>query len=583
MTCRAWGFCFIVTATIVALPGLAAGARQRPRSVLEGAPGLEKRVTYSETKIPLGELVARVAAETGVSLRAARDVADEPVAVVVREIPARELLDQVADLLDYRWSRRSPNAERPTTNAQSTHAPRGNPTPAFEIWQDLASKQREEALRRAAREAVEQQFQKELQSCQELAALSQDEIQRLVDAAYERDQRLEKLSPEERQALLNSPEEKERSRRYGAAQHLSSPIDRSLAGLTARLSPEQWTALRAGRQLVFASDPRPGELPLSADVLRTFRTSQPRSDLLPTAVAAAHPELVEQIDPEEKEMQERWAAADGYHVTIRFTPNYPKAGWIVFNAISAPVRGGQRMGPLTGSPIFVLNIKPEDAQSPETANPQRRVRLEQDPLLGARKPFRPEGKPGVQASSPQTSRTVRRLPDLLPDLARTYGVDFIADSYWTAPRIDEPLPGPEPAALFVLLDRCTGRSAVWDRRGTLIRVRSRNWFLDRPSEIPLRFVRRWADLCDRLGALPLEEYASIATLLSDAQIDSLDGMYAEVFLPQPLQDLTDVAVARHLLRLYAALLPGQQQALRQGRRLLLAQISPGCAHSFLRR
>src|SRR5437016_4801804 len=89
----------------LASPGFSAEG-QRPRSVLEGVRGLEKRVTFTETKIPLGEIVQKVAEETGVKLKAAKDVADEPVAVVVKEFPARELLEELADLLDYRWSRR---------------------------------------------------------------------------------------------------------------------------------------------------------------------------------------------------------------------------------------------------------------------------------------------------------------------------------------------------------------------------------------------------------------------------------------------------------------------------------------------
>ncbi len=73
-------FYVLLVAILVALPGVAS-AQTRTRSVLDGVPGLEKRVTYSETKIPLSELVAKVAADTGVPLRAARDVADEPVAL----------------------------------------------------------------------------------------------------------------------------------------------------------------------------------------------------------------------------------------------------------------------------------------------------------------------------------------------------------------------------------------------------------------------------------------------------------------------------------------------------------------------
>src|SRR5690348_1966801 len=103
MTTRREALGWIVggAATLV-LP--AAGAEPaRERSALEDVAGLETPVTIAEAKIPLGELVARIAAETGVSLRAAREVADEPVALVVREMPARELLEEFAHLLDYRW------------------------------------------------------------------------------------------------------------------------------------------------------------------------------------------------------------------------------------------------------------------------------------------------------------------------------------------------------------------------------------------------------------------------------------------------------------------------------------------------
>src|SRR5438105_4424828 len=87
------------------LPPLSARAEtpKSPRSVLQAVKELDKPVTYTETKIPLGELVQKVATDTGVSLTAARDVADEPVTVIVKQFSARELLEQLADLLDYRW------------------------------------------------------------------------------------------------------------------------------------------------------------------------------------------------------------------------------------------------------------------------------------------------------------------------------------------------------------------------------------------------------------------------------------------------------------------------------------------------
>src|SRR5205823_4112757 len=143
-------------------PNFPAVAAEHSPSALEGVAALEKPVTHSETKIPLGELVQKVAAETGVTLRTSRDVADEPIAVVVKDLPARVLLEQLADLLDYRWARRQqraadgprpgPDPPRPASGQQPApeHSISATPeAPPFvcEIYQDQASKQREQRLR----------------------------------------------------------------------------------------------------------------------------------------------------------------------------------------------------------------------------------------------------------------------------------------------------------------------------------------------------------------------------------------------------------------------------------------------------
>jgi len=293
---RARDLCFVIAALLTAPPGSVVQAEEPPRSALEGVPGLEKRITYTETKIPLGELVAKVAADTGVPLRAAPDVADEPVAVAVTALPARELLEQIADLLDYQWRvqafRRS--------GAQAFRSGKGGlafdlagperlnartperPAPVYEIWQDLASKQREEALRRSFYAAVEQRFQEDLERYRAAAKLSPAEIRRQWDDWLARGHELGKLSPDERQAWLNSPEAKDWDRRLDLLQNLTQPIQRSLAGLLTGLSPEQWAALRAGQQLVFSSAPHTGELPLTHSA--ACKTSCPiwRSPMAPT-------------------------------------------------------------------------------------------------------------------------------------------------------------------------------------------------------------------------------------------------------------------------------------------------------------
>src|SRR5713101_3878512 len=106
MVRRAWMVvAWILSLSIFAAPGFTESAGPRLRSVLADVKALEQPVTYTEAKIPLGELVQKVGADTGAPLTAAREVADEPVAVVVKDLPARDLLEQVAELLDYRWAR----------------------------------------------------------------------------------------------------------------------------------------------------------------------------------------------------------------------------------------------------------------------------------------------------------------------------------------------------------------------------------------------------------------------------------------------------------------------------------------------
>jgi hypothetical protein len=581
------------------LPRLAGASESRSRSALANAPGLEKRVTYSETKIPLGELVAKVAADTGVPLTAARDVADEPVAVVVKEFSARELLEQLAELLDYHWSRysgaeavgQSEGQDRPKAADSRTHDSDSSERPnartpeypdRYEISQDLASEQREEALRRALSAGVKQRFQEDLALCRELAGKSQEEIQRLLDESARWNDRLAKLTPEERQELLNSPEGRKEVRRHGLARQLWSPIQRSLAGLMTRLTPEQWVALQSGRQLVFSSDPQRGKLPLPSEVHRIFRSSRP-TVTPPGQPYSSNPEREEKARQNEREMQERWHQAERYDVVVQllaFEACWWNPGQIQFSAITQPFRGGQRLGQQDDNPIFCLGVLPEKTFPRREEDPERGTRLEQDPVLSVSKPYQSDPRPYADPLFPGTARTRRLLPEWLPELARAYGVNFIADSYWNAPTVPGLSTSAGPRPLFQVLDGLTGARYAgsdapfgWDRRGSLIRIRDQEWFLDRPREIPLRYIRRWVEQVDRRGALPLDEYAALASNLTDVQIETVSGLFQRGIFPLQL-DEDDLEESRYLLRLYARLSPAQRQVLLSGQPLAVAQLAP---------
>jgi hypothetical protein len=97
--------------------------------------------------------------------------------------------------------------------------------------------------------------------------------------------------------------------------------------------------------------------------------------------------------------------------------------------------------------------------------------------------------------------------------------------------------------------------------------------------VPLRWVRRWKTLIDRFSELPLDEYVTIATTLNDDQLATADRIIRAMGLPQTF---TSSRPTWHALRLYAALTPAQQQALWQGRRLSVAEMTRPQRELFLK-
>jgi hypothetical protein len=569
---------------VLALSSFAEQAAAPHPSVLAGAAALEKPVTYSETKIPLGELVQKVAADTGVKLTAARDVADEPVAVVVKQMPARELLEQLAQLLDYRWSRHSgvvrraysvsdkggPASDPSGYEIRNTHSA---PTPTFEIWQDLAGKQREASLRRAAIAGVEARFQRALEALITTASLPPEEIQQIIDETEQRWRERQKLPPEEQLAPLSSPEEQERGRRWSAARQVRPPISRAMARLLGQLTPEQWARLREDGSLAFSSDPSNGVLPLPEETARAFRASQPGRD---PKLLSSDPNFAELMRKQLQSARDAWAAATGYRVGFRLDASQIEAGGsLSLNAWVTPLRSGGPALRFVGDPStgLGLNVDPRDSEARWAEDtPQRRAALAKDPLLGAQKPFKPQVK--SHPSPYDRPGPAWRLQELLPDIARTYDVDFLSDAYWTSPFIfADDLPTAEKPALFTLLDRVAADTHRWERRGNLIRLRSRTWASDRPREIPLRFVSQWRKSGERYGALPLAQYLEMATGLTDPQLAQLGQLLGTGVLPPSLTGLDVAYRARGALRLYAALAVPQRQVLDGGHSVPCAQMT----------
>jgi hypothetical protein len=499
---------------------------------------------------------------------------------VVKAMPARELLEQLADLLDYRWMREGQRDQ-----------------PRYEIYQDVAGKQHEEALRQAAVARVLQRLQEQVRRCAEVAREPAAQIKAEMDALEQQGRRLEALPRDQEEAFLKSPEGQAWGRRAQAVENVATPIAGALAQLLDRLTPREWALLASQPEVVMASGPEAGAapqaegatpasppLPLPAEIVRLLRAAAPDT---PVVFHAGPPDPAQPERDRQwtKDRQAYWASASGYRVTLRLDrQGYEQSGKLILTARVAPIVGAsmpEGVFNIAAGNLRLESLLVDENAPPEAVTPEQRAAMEKDPVLGRKETFKPEVKPCAGPVTPGNVY-VWRVADLLPELARTYHAQFIANAYWGSGKLMGLNLPPKPAALFAELDALAGPSFHWDRvptkwvDGPLIRLRSRSWFLERPREIPLRFVRQWLDDHKRYGFLTLDDYLAMATGLTDLQLHSAgDLMNLDVAaLPLDLYDIVGAYPARHALRLYASLAPAQQQELSEAGKLPVARLTP---------
>jgi hypothetical protein len=138
---------------------------------------------------------------------------------------------------------------------------------------------------------------------------------------------------------------------------------------------------------------------------------------------------------------------------------------------ATPFRNGAPLGaelpqdpyPFSGTSLALHSEALNGPAPSEADTPERRAALENDPTLGTKRAFKTALKPQPHRNGPML-RPQWSLYDLLPELARTYGVDFIADSYWSsAPALGLRSLPQEPTSLYALLDDAAGPHHRWDR------------------------------------------------------------------------------------------------------------------------
>jgi hypothetical protein len=542
--------------------GVCAEAANRSEAALAGVTALARPITLSETKIPLGSLVQKIATQTGVKLAANPNVADEPVAVVVRKLPARELLTHLAELLDYRWRRLG--------KAGDWH---------YEIWQDAASRRYEETLRRDLAVYARKRLAEEVDQLAVMASLSQEQIDAIIEAPPLAPAGVtEPLTREQALTYFKSPEGQARGRRFDRAMQLWSPTQRSLARFLKRLSAEQWNLLRAKGSLIFSSEPGREDLLLADDVAQEFRLSPPLATA-PVYFRRSDSDTQAKVREQERKVQPLWAAATGYWVMLQHNIGkfFEQYGVLTFHAGVHPLLPGEGSlafsrlsGPGMGTELR-LSIRPGQFHEPAAGEaPHQDTLPADDPVLGAKQFFRPvlQQKPGNSGSEVPKDKFL----DLLPEIARIYGVDIISDAYGIS-NSDYSYDPNSPVSLASLLQEMVGERYRWDRRDRLLRLRNRIWYLMRPPEVPLRLLQRWIQTYSQHGALFLQDYVEMATALTDRQRSELTKSERVTYLPA-YHEFCHASGVRDVLRLYASLTPQQRNALQRGQVLSPRQLDP---------
>ncbi len=535
-------------------PAIPAAAQER--SPFNGDKRLEQPVTVSWRKATLYDALQELTRTTGIKLSPDLAVVDEPIMAAATQVPARVLLEQIADLLDLTWSRSEDKAG----------------TSRYLLYQSRAARERELAELQKSERAVVEALNRDLARYRQVAKMPEDQLHQQLEKS---DRELSELLAGGFAGLGNNPAATRKFQDAQALRALSSPIGRSMLGVLDSLSPGQWNLLRSDRPLVFSSDPKEGELPLPASIQNQLRTGTPGFPLPKALFRALGPQVEQGIGQAERMMQNRWNQATGFKVTVHLNLNIGSQPLGLLRVNPAPLGEGDA-GP-QGDALFgmaglqIMGV-PSLAEEPTEDPAAREARLAADPVLGKKAKLalpKPEAAPGPLAILGQQ----HRVADVLPAVEKAFGMRLISDAYNRQAMSLVPPLGEGEIPLYRVLDTLAGTSRRWERDGHTIRFRSRTWAHDRRAEIPVRYMRRWLDARDKKGGFGLDDMAEIAALLRDEQVDSL--MFSA--LEAGAKDFTDfvmISANRNILRFYGKLIPPQRRTLLAGAPILVRDLFP---------
>lgn len=501
---------------------------------------LDKRVHLELEKTTLGRAVDALARAAGARLTVARDVADEPVLLFAHDQPARTIMDQLAELLDYTW-RRTGTAEQP----------------GYELFQSQRAARAEAALRK------------------------QDEDEAIVRlrAALRRRVDLASLDP---QGLLETAERLEarqdpRLPPASVHQEMAGPLWRALARFAAGLDSGQWQALMEDKSLYFSTKPTPGCQKMTAAVESSLREAVPTMFPPGSRPNFAEPDDAEAFARLDQKTRDQWASAAGYRLRVRLERSDDEAILNVRPSTLLPdnFEGVQRMN----APGLVVSSE-EVARSAVLLEPAGPADADRNPFWQGTAGF--EVKPLPHDPSRPNRPTTDSANRILARIARAYRLNLIADAYRHIPFNLPALKPMDSLTLAEAMRRYVSPIGIWRKNSDFVRARRRYWYRDRMAELPIPWLERWSTTLRKTGQLTVEDVGTTCVQLRDAQIENLEAALHDRGVDLGTTTQFELVRKVKIFRMYGLLTAPQREHLRRGGGLLYGEM-PAPARQWLER
>ena len=472
-------------------------------------PRLQRKATFDSDGARIADVLARLSESTGLTMTAGLDkddwiVYDRKVILHVRMVQLADLMRELASVLRFRWSR---------------EGERGKWT--YRLWQDKEQRAEEESLRAAAEDAQTKQFREKRENA----------IADLVNLGS---------LPENDASALKSTD----PWRYVLA---TEPLGKDLAEFFHSF-PEARNALVQGLDLAF---PVSSLSPALQDTVRRIAVSY---ESLSKSIGASedHSALLSRFDKLQITINRRrlLEPQDAFSQSVLGRITIGGAT----DSLDVPVLdASSQMARALGAAIVAL----KSGKSRDEVAKQ----LQADLTTAAQSTGAPSGPARDILSDPALRRKIKlfsepaaaTLPVTLKALAGKAGLNVVSDCFASGPVAMDAVEKTVGEQLEAIR---AAHGSSWEKSGSMLRFRDREWFKKRTWEVPQVWIHYWISRANINDGLQFQDFVQIGNL-RDEQIDHT------IMLNQSLVNLGagDAARNRGILRFYGLLSDEQRTTL----------------------